>query len=152
MAGKARQGAGRGRRMGRMNRSWFEQNLGQGGRMRRANRRISFADSLSVEDRVEMQAGREHELDRLEKLAAMIARERDIVRARIRSLEQTGVDSRLRVVVDGRACVGCGACQEVCPTSAISVETIARVDQVECTGCGLCVTECPRGALTIQQM
>ena len=120
--------------------------------MRRANRRISFAGSLSADDRVEMQTGRDHELDRLEKQAAMIARERDIVRARIRALEQTGVDSGLRVAVDARACVGCGACQEVCPTSAISVETIARVDPLKCTGCGLCVTECPRGALTIQQV
>lgn len=152
MAGRARQGAGRGRRMGRRNRSWFERGLGQGGRMMRAERRISFSDSFSFDARAEMRTGREHELDRLETQAAIIARERDIVRARIRALEQTGVDARLRVAVDARACVGCGACQEVCPTSAISVETIARVDPLKCTGCGLCVTECPRGALTIQQV
>lgn len=120
--------------------------------MKRANRRISFAGSLSVDDRAKMRTGRPHELDRLETQAAMITRERDIVRARIRALEQAGVDARLRVVVDARSCVGCGACQEVCPTSAISVETIARVDPLKCTGCGLCVTECPRGALTIQQV
>jgi len=150
MAKRARQGAGRGGWMGRRNRFWLERDLGQGSRMRQANRRFTFSDSLVVNHRAKMQTGREHELDRLERQAAQIARERDIVRARIRALEQTGVDAKLRVVVDARACVGCGACQQICPTSAISIETIARVDPLKCTGCGLCITECRRGALTMQ--
>ena len=150
MAKRARQGAGRGRWMGRRNRSWLERDLGRGSRMRRANRRFSFSDSLVVNHRTETQTEREHELDRLETQAATIARQLDIVTARIGALEQTRVAAKLRVVVDARACVGCGACQQVCPTSAISVETIARVDPLKCTGCGLCIIECPRGALTIQ--
>ena len=149
MARRARHGAGRGRRTGRRNKSWFERDLGRASRMIWGKRQFTFSDSLVVNHRTKMQTGREHGLDRLGTEAATIARERDIVTARISALEQTRVAAKLRVVVDARACVGCGACQQVCPTSAISVETIPRIDPLKCTGCGLCITECPRGALTI---
>ena len=48
-------------------------------------------------------------------------------------------------------CVGCGACAQVCPTGAISVDEVARIDRAECTGCGQCVAECPEDALSLRK-
>lgn len=42
-------------------------------------------------------------------------------------------------------CLGYGACANVCPMSAITIEDgLARVDKRLCIGCGKCVTACPR--------
>jgi ferredoxin len=57
---------------------------------------------------------------------------------------------RARPVVrltDPDACIGCGDCVDVCPRSAIELETVALVHEDQCTGCGLCVDACPQGAL-----
>lgn len=41
-------------------------------------------------------------------------------------------------------CVACGACEPVCPVSAISVdEPIYIIDQGTCTDCGECDDVCP---------
>ncbi len=55
-------------------------------------------------------------------------------------------------------CIDCGICREVCPYTAVYIETTPlkinfKVDEVRCTGCGgedhaLCVRFCPApGAL-----
>ena len=44
-------------------------------------------------------------------------------------------------------CVGCGACADVCPQDAISVDDIAVIDAGKCVDCGACVDECPAGAI-----
>lgn len=42
-------------------------------------------------------------------------------------------------------CLGYGACANVCPKHAISVEEgLAKVDKRLCIGCGKCVSVCPR--------
>lgn len=48
-------------------------------------------------------------------------------------------------------CVACGACENVCPKSAIKVwkGTAARVDLTNCVGCGICAKTCPAGAIDI---
>lgn len=49
------------------------------------------------------------------------------------------------------ACIGCAACEEICPMEAInSSETgIAKVDLNRCIGCGLCAMKCPAGAISL---
>ena len=51
------------------------------------------------------------------------------------------------VTVNESECVGCGACADVCPNEAISVDDIAVIDAGKCVDCGACVDECPSAAL-----
>jgi len=49
---------------------------------------------------------------------------------------------------DRDLCTGCGACVEICPVSAVSVEEgTARIDEEWCIGCGVCATVCPGEAV-----
>ena len=46
------------------------------------------------------------------------------------------------------ACVGCGACVEICPAGAITLEgNKATILQEVCTRCSACMTACPTGAV-----
>ncbi|MDD2439000.1 MAG: CoB--CoM heterodisulfide reductase iron-sulfur subunit A family protein [Methanosarcinaceae archaeon] len=67
-------------------------------------------------------------------------------------LESSAVISK----VDEKRCVGCGACEEVCPYGAISLKTVSEqgrkslkseVNPALCKGCGACAMACPTGAL-----
>ncbi len=57
-----------------------------------------------------------------------------------------------RAVVDEAACVGCGACEERCPFSAITIDErrCAVVDPDACYGCGICRSACPSAALALE--
>jgi len=44
-------------------------------------------------------------------------------------------------------CVACGACVDVCPEDAITVDDVAVIDHDKCVDCGACVDECPSGAI-----
>lgn len=44
-------------------------------------------------------------------------------------------------------CVGCGACVDVCPENAITVDDVAVIDQDKCVDCGACIDECPSNAI-----
>lgn len=46
-------------------------------------------------------------------------------------------------------CTGCGACADVCPVAAITIEGVAKINEEDCVECGTCVDECPNGALTL---
>ncbi len=50
-------------------------------------------------------------------------------------------------IVDSE-CVACGACVDVCPESAISVDDVAVINHEKCIDCGLCIDECPSTAIT----
>jgi len=72
------------------------------------------------------------------------------VQRRIDQMARGGA-SALLAVVDADRCTGCGLCQEVCPTGAVSVDKVARIDGSKCTGCGQCVAECPEDALSLRK-
>lgn len=53
--------------------------------------------------------------------------------------------------VDPETCIGCEACVDVCPVSAIEMqEDVAVVDEETCTECGDCVETCPVDAITLE--
>jgi len=53
--------------------------------------------------------------------------------------------------IDEDACTGCGACAEICPADAITVDDTAKVDSELCTECGACVEECPVEAISLEE-
>ena len=53
---------------------------------------------------------------------------------------------------DEAGCVGCGACVDICPVAAVSLEDgVAVVDEAWCIGCGVCVSRCPSGAAGLRR-
>jgi len=57
-----------------------------------------------------------------------------------------------RARVDEAECVGCGACVERCPFSALSLDErrIAIVDPEACFGCGICRSACSMDAIALE--
>ena len=49
--------------------------------------------------------------------------------------------------VNAGACMGCGYCEDVCPTGVIRVIDVAHIDETLCVGCGCCAGRCPMGAI-----
>ena len=48
------------------------------------------------------------------------------------------------------SCVGCGACERVCPEGAAKLNAgVSSIDRGKCTGCGRCAELCRGGALTM---
>ena len=48
------------------------------------------------------------------------------------------------------ACIGCGKCQQVCGSDAITVENnVAYIDAVKCTMCRACEEACPKGSIVM---
>jgi len=49
-------------------------------------------------------------------------------------------------------CIGCGACQDICPVDAsVVVEGHAEVDLDWCIGCGVCAVTCPTEAISLKR-
>lgn len=44
-------------------------------------------------------------------------------------------------------CIGCGACQSMCPQKVITEGTPCRIDEAHCLHCGNCFEHCPAGAI-----
>jgi len=49
--------------------------------------------------------------------------------------------------IDEKLCAGCGACVEVCPERAITIDQVAKIDPDICTECYVCIPECPNNAI-----
>ncbi len=54
------------------------------------------------------------------------------------------------IKINAEECTACGACAEVCPVEAITVDDVAVVNEDDCTECGACVEECPTEAITLE--
>jgi len=55
-----------------------------------------------------------------------------------------------KAVVDADSCVACGACEDVCPEEAITVDEVAVVKVEKCSGCGSCVDACPEECIVLK--
>lgn len=52
--------------------------------------------------------------------------------------------------IDQMECIGCGACEPVCPVSCISVQADEKriIDEEICIDCGACAEACPVDCIT----
>lgn len=52
---------------------------------------------------------------------------------------------------DPADCISCGACVEICPMAALTMDDNSEIifDQSRCMGCGLCITVCPSESLKL---
>lgn len=56
------------------------------------------------------------------------------------------------VLIDGEACIGCGACETVCPYHAIRIEDGKAFKCDLCGGDPACVHECVTGAIEYREV
>jgi MinD superfamily P-loop ATPase len=50
--------------------------------------------------------------------------------------------------VSKNKCIGCGLCQEQCPTESIIIQdSIAKIDKEQCIECEECIKSCPQNAI-----
>lgn len=55
------------------------------------------------------------------------------------------------LIIDENACIGCGACVDVCPFAALTLVNSVAVVNDNCTACGACIGECPTNALSLPE-
>ncbi|MBW6514947.1 MAG: 4Fe-4S binding protein [Candidatus Syntrophosphaera sp.] len=55
----------------------------------------------------------------------------------------------MAVKIDKDTCIGCGACVDVCPVSALAMkDDKAECDESACIDCGACIASCPVQAIS----
>lgn len=55
------------------------------------------------------------------------------------------------IVIDREQCIGCGACVDVCPFAALSLEDGVAVANEQCTLCRACLDVCPVNAIGLPE-
>lgn len=55
-------------------------------------------------------------------------------------------------ILDEKTCIGCAACERVCPHEAIEmINKLPKFEKEVCVGCGLCTSKCPKNSITMPQ-
>jgi ferredoxin len=87
------------------------------------------------------------ELDRLRAEARVV--EEQIRSLRAGTGESAGGRRRLTATVDADKCLLCRACEDICPSGAITVADKVVIAADKCSGCGACVRVCPNEAIRL---
>jgi len=67
----------------------------------------------------------------------------------VKSIAKKLRENIMAVKIDKETCIGCGACVDVCPVSALSMEDGKAVcDEGTCIDCGACIGTCPVSAIS----
>ena len=66
------------------------------------------------------------------------------------AIETKQGDLKMAATINQETCVGCGACVDSCPVSAIKIDADkAVITEGECIECGACVGSCPTEAISL---
>ena len=59
------------------------------------------------------------------------------------------VNKKGRIKIDEEKCINCGACVSLCPTGALQLNEIFKLEFLDekCMGCNICIDSCPRYAI-----
>ncbi len=128
---------------------------------------VVIADGLRGSDEIEVEIDGEY-IKKAKIASAIALADSLVVASHFKGHEQTGFGGALKNIGMGAAsragkmeqhseskpvvresrCVACRMCERNCPTGAITVERVARIDYELCIGCGQCIAMCNYGAMT----